>query len=225
MGGSYACGDRAALAEREEAGVLLTTGQAAAELGCAVTSFRRLVHAGLIPETDRHGVRVMVPLEAVQALKARPRARLNHLPVPEIAVLRADVAKATPGRPHQQTSGFSAALGPEKLLAALRGSWRCDAESAAASGILPVTLSGYVVAVLIGLQRWVKDGQGRHSFPDAILAGYVTDLVTPVTHLTAPARAGRQAASQLLGAVLPSHSGGPVAYVRTRPTAVTGQES
>jgi len=203
--------------------VLLTTGQAAAELGCAVTTFRRLIHAGLIPGTARRGVRVMVPLEAVQALKGRPCARLDHLPVPEIAVLRADVAKATAGEPHQQVSGFSAAIGPEELLAALRGSWRCDAASVAASGILPVTLSRYVVAVLTGLQRWTKDSHGRHSFPDAALTGYVTDLVTPVTHLTTPTRADRQAASLLLGMVLPSHSGGPVAYVPTR-TATASQE-
>jgi hypothetical protein len=206
--------------------MLLTTGQAAAELGCAVTTFRRLVRAGLLPETVHHGVRVMVPLEAVQALKSRPCANLNHLSVREIAVLRADVADISQVAPiPEQASGFSAVLGPEDLLTALRGRWRCDPASVAAGGVLPVTLSGYVVAVLTGLQRWVKDSQGRHSFPDAVLAGYVTDLVTPVTHLIAPTRAERQAASRLLGAVLPSHSGGPVAYVPTRPAAATSQES
>lgn len=204
--------------------MLLTTGQAAAELGCAVTTFRRLVRAGLLPEISHHGVRVMVPLEAVQALKSRSHAGLDHLKVPEIAVLRADVADTPNGSVVRQCSGFSAALGPEELLAALRGRWRCDPVSVAAGGVLPVTLSGYVVAVLTGLQRWVKDGQGRHAFPDAVLAGYVTDLVTPVKHLTAPTRAGRLAADRLLGAVLPSHSGGPVAYVSTR-TAATSQES
>ena len=96
--------------------------------------------------------------------------------------------------------------------------------SVAAAGILPVTLSGYVVALLTGLQRWEKDGQGRHGFPDAILAGYVTDLVTPVKHLTAPTRSGRQAADRLLGRLLPSHSGGPVAYVPTRPASVPAHQ-
>jgi antitoxin (DNA-binding transcriptional repressor) of toxin-antitoxin stability system len=204
--------------------VLLTTGQAAAELDCAVTTFRRLIHAGLIPGTARRGVRVMVPLEVVLALKDRPVVDLAHLQVPEIAVLRADVASAT-RQQSEQAQGFSASLPPDELLAALQGRWRCNPASVAAGQILPVTLSGYVVAVLSGLQQWAKDSQGRHSFPDAVLAGYVTDLVTPVTHLTAPTRSGRQAASRLLGAALPSHSGGPVAYIRTRPTAVTSQES
>lgn len=196
--------------------MLLTTSQAAAELGCAVTTFRRLVRADLLPGLSRHGVRVMVPLEAVQALKRRPPAPLGHLKAPEVAVLRADVAQTTTETTGQQLSGFSALLGPEDLLAALKGRWRCDPVSVAAAEILPVTLSGYVVAVLTGLQRWAKDTSGRHSFPDAVLAGYVTDLVTPVKHLTAPTRAGRQAADRLLGSLLPSHSGGPVAYVSTR---------
>lgn len=204
--------------------MLLTTGQAAEELGCAVTTFRRLVRADLLPGLSHHGVRVMVPLQAVQALKERPPAALEHLKAPEIAVLRADVAETTSGTAGRQLSGFSAVLGPDDLLAALKGRWRCDPASVAAGEILPVTLSGYVVAVLTGLQRWVKDSQGRHSFPDAVLAGYVTDLVTPVKHLTAPAPAGRQAADRLLGSLLPSHSGGPVAYVSTRAASVPAHQ-
>lgn len=203
--------------------MLLTTSQAASELGCAVTTFRRLVHAGLLPGLSHHGVRVMVPLETVQALKERPPAVLGHLKASEIAVLRAGVAETTTGSAGQP-SGFSATLDPEDLLAALQGRWRCDPASVAAGEVLPVTLSGYVVAVLTGLQRWVKDSQGRHSFPDAVLAGYVTDLITPVKQLTAPTRAGRQTADWLLGTFLPSHSGGPVAYVSTR-TAAVSQES
>lgn len=45
----------------EGADVLLTTGQAAEELGCAITTFRRLVRAGLLPGLSRRGVRVMIP--------------------------------------------------------------------------------------------------------------------------------------------------------------------
>lgn len=197
-------------------GVLLTTGQAAEELGCAVTTFRRLIHAGLLPGLSSRGVRVMVPLEVVMALKNRPAADLTHLQAPEIAVLRADVTPP-PGRAGEQAQGFSATLGPEALLAALQGRWRCNPASVAAGQILPVTLSGYVVAVLTGLQRWEKDPQGRHSFPDAVLAGHVTDLATPIKHLTAPAAADRRAVEPLLGTLLLSHSGGPVAYVPTRP--------
>ncbi|SEG85272.1 Helix-turn-helix domain-containing protein [Actinacidiphila yanglinensis] len=194
--------------------MLLTTGQAAAELGCAVTTFRRLIHAGLLPGLSRHGVRVMVPLEVVMALKDRPVTDLRYLQVPEIAVLRADVAPAAV-RPGEYVQGFSASLPPDELLAALQGRWRCNPASVAAGGILPVTLSGYVVAVLSGLQQWTKDSQGRHGFPDAVLAGYVTDLATPTKHLTAPAARDRQAADRLLGTLLVSHSGGPVAYVPT----------
>lgn len=205
--------------------MLLTTGQAAAELGCAVTAFRRLIHADLLPGLARHGVRVMVPLEAVQALKRRDRAALGHVRTPEVAVLRAGVADPKASAPGQRISGFSAQLGPDDLLAALRGHWRCDPASVAAAGLVPVTLSGYVVAVLTGVEQWVKDGQGRHGFPKAVLAGYVTDLVTPVAHLTAPTRDARQAASRLLGAFLPSQSGGPVAYVSTRTAPPARQES
>lgn len=198
--------------------MLLTTGQAAAELGCAVTTFRRLIRAGLVPGLSRHGVRVMVPLEAVQALRDRPRAPLERLKAPEIAVLRTDVAPVAEGAAAQHLGGFSAEFPPDDLLAALRGRWRCDPASVAAGEVLPVTLSGYVVAVLTGLTRWAKDEQGRHSFPDAVLTGYVTDLVTPVKHLTAPTRAQRRTADLLLATALPSHSGGPVAYVSTRPS-------
>ncbi|WP_308251089.1 hypothetical protein [Streptomyces anulatus] len=78
-----------------------------------------------------------------------------------------------------------------------------------------MTLSGYVVAVLTGLNRWEKGNGGRHAFPDAVLAGYVTDLATPVKHLTAPQRAGRDIADLLLGTRLPSRSSGAIAYVPT----------
>lgn len=205
--------------------VLLTTSQAAAELGCAVTTFRRLVRAGLLPDATHHGVRAMVPLETVQSLKSRSHASLEHLEVPEIAVLRADVADMASRTDGQPLNGFSAALSPDELLTALSVRWRCDPASVAAGRFLPVTLSGYVVAVLTDLQRWVRDDRGRHSFPDAVLAGYVTDLATPVKHLTAPTRSGRQVADRLLGHLLVSHSGGPVAYVSTRtsPTAIQEQ--
>lgn len=196
--------------------VLLTTGQAAQELGCAVTTFRRLIQAGLLPGLSRRGVRVMVPLEAVEALRDRASAPVGDLGVREIAVLRADTARPAQ-EPDQEWTGFSTMLAPDALLKALRGWWRCDAASVAAGGILPVTLSGYVVAVLSGLDHWKKNDQGRHAFPDAMLAGYVSDLVTPVKHLTDTARDYRSLAEQLLGTRLVSHSGGAVAYVTTTP--------
>ncbi|MFE2159933.1 helix-turn-helix domain-containing protein [Streptomyces lydicus] len=192
--------------------MLLTTGQAAEELGCAVTTFRRLVHAGLLPGLARRGVRVMVPLEVVQALRTRQPAPLGKLDVDEVAVLRVDTAQPA-NEPDRSWIGFAATLTPDDLLKALRGWWRCDAASVAAGGVLPVTLSGYVVAVLTGLARWEKNTKGRHAFPEAVLAGYVTDLGQPTKHLTAPAAQDRAVANLLLGTRLTSHSGGAIAYV------------
>lgn len=195
--------------------MLLTTGQAAEELGCAVTTFRRLIRAELLPGLSQRGVRVMVPLATVQTLAARPDAPLHQLAAPEIAVLRVNTARrATDGDP--QWIGFSTALPPDDLLKALRGWWRCDAASVAAGGVLPVTLSGYVVAVLTGLERWEKNSEGRHAFPQARLAGYVTDLAAPKTVITSALEGDRRLAEILLGTRLASHSGGAVAYVPTK---------
>ncbi|WP_240508657.1 helix-turn-helix domain-containing protein, partial [Streptomyces ossamyceticus] len=73
--------------------VLLTTGQAATELDCAITTLRRLIHADVLPGISRRGVRVMIPLDVVQALQQRPHAPLHRLDVREIAVLRVDAAR------------------------------------------------------------------------------------------------------------------------------------
>lgn len=198
--------------------MLLTTGQAAEELGCAVTTFRRLVRAGLLPDLSRRGVRVMVPLSAVQALSTRRQAALDGLKAREIAVLRVDTAQPA-AEPDRDWTGFAVWLAPEDLLKALRGWWRCDAASVAAGGVLPVTLSGYVVAVLTGLDCWEKNDQGRHAFPQARLAGYVTDLTGPHITVTAGPQADRRLAELLLGTRLVSHSGGAVAYAPTTPPA------
>lgn len=194
--------------------MLLTTGQAAEELGCAVTTFRRLVQADLLPGLTRRGVRVMVPLPVVQALSARRDVAVDQLSVKEIAVLRVDVAQPA-DEPGRDWIGFSASLSPGDLLKALRGWWRCDAASVAAGGVLPVTLAGYVVAVLAGLERWERNDNGRHAFPDARLAGYVTDLATPTTTITSRVDDDQRLAELLLGARLASHSGGAIAYVPT----------
>lgn len=196
--------------------MLLTTGQAAAELDCAVTTFRRLIHAELLPGLSQRGVRVMVPLETVQALRDRAEAPLERLDVPEIAVLRVDVAqRASDG--DREWIGFAASLPPQDLLKALRGWWRCDAASVAAGRVLPVTLSGYVVAVLTGLDTSERNRRGLRSFANAALAGYLTDLATPVKQLTAASSQDREVADLLLGTRLVSDSGGAIAYVRTGP--------
>ncbi|MFE6699201.1 DNA-binding protein [Streptomyces sp. NPDC057718] len=194
--------------------MLLTTGQAAEELGCAVTTYRRLITAGVLPELSRRGVRVMTPLWVVRALQQRAHPSLNRLNVREVAVLRVDAARPSEDN-QQEPIGYAAGLGPDDLLKRLRGWWRCDAASVAAGGVLPVTLSGYVVAVLTGLNHWEKGNGGRHAFPDAVLAGHVTDLATPVKHLTAPQLTDRDIADLLLGTRLPSHSSGAIAYVPT----------
>ncbi|GGV02672.1 hypothetical protein GCM10010211_82470 [Streptomyces albospinus] len=194
--------------------MLLTTGQAAEELGCAVTTFRRLVRAELLPGLSHRGVRVMAPLEVVQAVRARHRAPLEQLVVREVAVLRVDAAQRVQ-EPDRDWIGFSTSLTPEDMLKALRGWWRCDAASVAAGGVLPVTLAGYVVAVLTSLSQWEKNEHGRHAFPDAVLAGYITDLTRPTKHLTATAAQDRAVADLLLGTRLTSHSGGAIAYVAT----------
>jgi hypothetical protein len=194
--------------------MLLTTGQAASELGCAITTYRRLINAGVLPGLSRRGVRVMTPLWVIQALQERTHTPLQGLEAKEIGVLRVDAAHRA-GASDGRYIGYASHSSAEDLLGNLRGWWRCDAASVSAGGVLPVTLSGYVVAVLTGLDRWEKGVGGRHAFPDAVLAGHVTDLATPVKHLTAPQQADRQLADLLLGTRLPSHSGGAIAYVST----------
>ncbi|WP_234381592.1 hypothetical protein [Streptomyces sp. NRRL S-1521] len=87
----------------------------------------------------------MIPLSAVHALSARRTAPLQQLDTGEIAVLRVDTAQPSED-PDRDWIGFAASLTPDALIKALRGWWRCDAASVAAGGVLPVTLSGYVVA-------------------------------------------------------------------------------
>ncbi|MEW1926785.1 helix-turn-helix domain-containing protein [Streptomyces sp. NPDC088360] len=193
--------------------MLLTTGQAAEELGCAITTVRRLIKAGLLPNLSHRGNRVMIPLDTVQTLRDREAAPLELLPAGEIAVLRANVAR--PADDGYGWTGFAAHLHADDLLMALRGWWRCDPASVAAGGVLPVTMSGYVVAVLTGIES-VDRSQGRYCFSGADLAGYVTDLALPVKRLTGRRPADRTAADLLLGTRLPSHSGGAIAYVSTR---------
>ncbi|MFC7819783.1 helix-turn-helix domain-containing protein [Streptomyces sp. NPDC057367] len=192
--------------------VLLTTGQAAAELGCAITTLRRLIRADVLPGLSRRGVRVMIPLDVVQSLQQRPHAPLHRLDASEIAVLRVDTARRV-DEDDRTWIGYAPHLGPTRLLESLHGWWRCDPASIAAAGLLPVTLSGYVVAVLTGLDTWQRNDQGRYAFPGARLAGYITDLAAPTAELPSAREADRALAALLLGTRLHSHSGGAIAYV------------
>ncbi|MGI5461216.1 DNA-binding protein [Streptomyces sp. CA-249302] len=201
-------------------GVLLTTGQAAAELDCAITTLRRLIRADILPGLSRRGVRVMIPLDVVQALQQRPPAPLHRLGAQEIAVLRVDAARRVDEDENDRTwIGYAPHLGATRLLKSLHGWWRCDPASIAAAGLLPVTLSGYVVAVLTGLDTWQRNTQGRYAFPDARLAGYITDLAAPAVELTSHREDDRALAALLLGTRLHSHSGGAIAYVTPEHTA------
>ncbi|MFF9127967.1 helix-turn-helix domain-containing protein [Streptomyces sp. NPDC014889] len=192
--------------------MLLTTGQAATELGCAITTLRRLIHAGILPRLSHRGVRVMIPLDVVQALHQRSHAPLHRLNASEIAVLRVDAARRV-DEDDREWIGYAPHLGPDHLLKSLRGWWRCDPSSIAAAGVLPVTVSGYVVATLTGLDTYTRNSTGRYAFPDARLAGYITDLAAPTMELTSHRRDDRALATLLLGTRLESHSGGAIAYV------------
>ncbi|MEU6443178.1 DNA-binding protein [Streptomyces sp. NPDC047046] len=132
----------------------------------------------------------------------------------EIGVLRVDAARPATS-PDRQWSGYSTTLTPDELLSGLRGWWRCDPATISASGVLPVTLAGYVVAVLTGVHTWEKDPRGRYTFPHARLAGYITDLATPTTVVTSTTRPDRELAGILLGSRLPTYSGGAIAYAPT----------
>lgn len=196
--------------------MLLTTGQAAQELGCAVTTFRRLARTGVLPGVSHHGVRTMVPWAVVQALGRLPAAPVYRLSAREVAVLRVDAAHRV-DEPERSWIGFHTDLKPAELLAALRGWWRCDGTSVTAGGVLPVTVAGYVVAVLTHLTEPEKGPRGRHRFTHSRLAGYVTDLARPSLQLPSNDPDDRDLATDLLATRLPSHSGGAIAYVPTRP--------
>jgi hypothetical protein len=203
--------------------VLLTTGQAAAELDCAITTLRRLIRANVLPGLTHRGVRVMIPLHVVQALHQRAHAPLHRLNTTEIAVLRVDAARRV-DEADRAWIGYAPHLGADNLLKSLRGWWRCDPDSITAAGILPVTLSGYVVAVLTGLDTWQRNDKGRYAFPDARLAGYITDLAAPTMELPSARQDDRALATRLLGTRLQSHSGGAIAYVTPTPPADDGHE-
>ncbi|MFJ5221024.1 excisionase family DNA-binding protein [Streptomyces sp. NPDC088354] len=198
----------------------LTTGQAAQALGVSIPTVERLIASGAVPGTATHGRRQVFPLSAAQTMARLPVAPLKQLPGPEVPVLRVGVAERV-DEPDRAWIGYSAGLGADQLLLALREWWRCDPDRVAASTILPVTIAGFVVAVLTDLGDPVSDNGGRYarySFRHARLAGYVTDLTNPVNALTpAPdGTADAACAALLLGTRLSSKSGGPIAYVATR---------
>ncbi|MFD5083422.1 DNA-binding protein [Kitasatospora sp. NPDC058406] len=181
---------------------------------------KKLVATGVVPGVREQG-RQVFPLAALQQLQARPAADLSVLGTPEVAVLRSD-APAKVDEPDREWIGFGAGLNEAQLLAALSGWWRCDPARVAAGGVLPVTVAGFVVAVLTGLAEWEGDGTvgtaGRFRFPKARMAGYLTDLTAPVNAADPTDPEDARLAALLLGTRLASVSGGPIAYVSTTPT-------
>ncbi|MGW2372197.1 DNA-binding protein [Kitasatospora sp. NPDC001683] len=203
----------------------MTTGQAGTALGCSIPTVRKLMATGVVPGVRESG-RQVFPLAVLQQLQARPAADLSALGTPEVAVLRSD-APARVEEPDRTWIGFGTALDQAQLLAALSGWWRCDPARVAAGAVLPVTVAGFVVAVLTGLAEWESDGTagttGRHRFTKARLAGYLTDLTTPANAATPTDPQDARMAGLLLGTRLPSLSGGPIAYVPASPTATADE--
>ncbi|MFI6850071.1 DNA-binding protein [Kitasatospora sp. NPDC050467] len=212
--------------------MFVTTGQAGTALGCSIPTVKKLMATGVVPGVREQG-RQVFPLAALQRLQARPAADLAVLGAAEVAVLRSD-APARVEEPDREWIGFGTALNETQLLAALSGWWRCDPARVAAGAVLPVTVAGFVVAVLTGLTAWEADGTagtaGRYRFPEARLAGYLTDLTAPANAADPADPEDARLASLLLGTRLASVSGGPLAYVITNPTtadqpAVEGEQA
>ncbi|WP_152648460.1 DNA-binding protein [Streptacidiphilus anmyonensis] len=169
-------------------------------------------------------------MKALQMLQNAPHCDLSTLPEPEVAVLRADAA--TPANEDDRDwMGYRADLSPGQLTDALSGWWRCDPDRVAAGGLLVVTVSEFVVAVLTDLAAPQHNGGTRqtlrYKFTKARLAGWLTDLTDP-SAACYPAdqnAAERLLVQPLLGARLPSVSGGPIAYVPAGPAAADKGDS
>ncbi|MEU3170405.1 hypothetical protein [Streptosporangium sp. NPDC006930] len=199
---------------------LITLRQAAIHLNLSSTSLQKIAAAGLLPAARQHGGKLVVPADVVQRIQARSAVALHHL-LPTatgsatMAVLRVDVAKHVPDE-DRPFIGFRADLTPEDLLEALRGWWVGRPEKIAQAGILPVTLGGFIVAVLTGLISWdtklTDNGLIRHRF-DARLAGYISDLDAATNMIDVGTADDLRIAKLLLGKRLESTSGGPIAYV------------
>ncbi|MGW4380947.1 DNA-binding protein [Kitasatospora sp. NPDC004531] len=199
----------------------MTTGQAGTALGCSIPTVKKLMATGVVPGVRESG-RQVFPLAALQQLQARPAADLTVLGAAEVAVLRSD-APTRVDEPDREWIGFGTGLDRAQMLAALSGWWRCDPARVAAGTVLPVTVAGFVIAVLTGLSEWESDGTagtaGRYRFPKARLAGYLTDLTAPANAADPAEPEDARLAGLLLGTRLASVSGGPIAYVPTRPAA------
>jgi hypothetical protein len=200
----------------------LTLRQAAIRSSLTFAALQKIVSAGLIPAATPNGDgdKAIVPADIAERIGARSTVPLHHalsttVGDASMAVLRVSVAAPVPDNDRRYI-GFHADLTPDDLLEALRGWWIGTPERIAQAGILPVTLGGFVVAVLTGLDSWetklTDDGLVRHRF-DARLAGYISDLDTATNMVMTGTADDLRIAGQLLGKRLKSTSGGPIAYV------------
>lgn len=199
---------------------LISLRQAAIRFDLSYNALQRITAAGLLPSARQHGTTPAIPTEVAQRLAARSAVDLHSL-LPSaqgattMGVLRVDAAKPVSGQ-DRPFIGFHADLAPEDLLEALRGWWMGNPEKIADAGVLPVTLGGFVVAVLTGLTSWdtklTDNGRSRHRF-DAKLAGYLSNLDEPVNMVKIGTADDLRTADHLLGKRLPSTAGGPIAYV------------
>ncbi|WP_207756618.1 hypothetical protein [Nonomuraea cypriaca] len=210
---------------------LITLRQAAVRSNLPFAALQKIAAAGLLPADGRHGGKLVIPTDVAQRIGARSAVALHHL-LPTttgnatMAVLRVDVAKHVPDE-DRPFIGFHADLAPSDLLEALRGWWVGRPEKIAQAGILPVTLGGFVVAVLTGLSSWdtklTDDDLIRHRF-DARLAGYISDLDQAINMITTGTADDLRIAELLLGKRLKSTSGGPIAYVSAASVPSTASE-
>ncbi|MEU7990095.1 hypothetical protein AB0B56_35050 [Streptosporangium canum] len=206
---------------------LITLRQAAVRFNLPYAALQKIAAAGLLPAARQHSEKLVIPTDVAQRIQARSAVALHRLLPTKMgnatmAVLRVDVAKHVPDedRPY---IGFRADLTPSDLLEALRGWWVGRPEKIAQAGILPVTLGGFVVAVLTGLSSWdtrlTDDGLIRHRF-DARLVGYISDLDMPINMIGIGTVDDLRIAELLLGKRLTSTSGGPIAYVSAAKTSM-----
>ncbi|NUV32303.1 helix-turn-helix domain-containing protein [Streptomyces odorifer] len=190
----------------------ITTVRAAAQLGLAVGTLRKLTDSGIFPVLRARGNRTVMPAADILALARRELVGPEAVGARELPVLRVGVAERVEGDQGREWAGFATHLSPQDLHPALSGWWRCDPERVVQAGLMAVTLGHYVVAVLTGINGYDSRGDGRYRF-HGTLAGSVTELVTPQQWVN-PDAPGADRARLLLGRRLESESGGPVAYVR-----------
>jgi len=203
------------------ADLFITAPVAAGVCGISTYFARDLIDAGLARGSKKNGNRRQVPYGVMLAIAALPAADLSVFATSEIAVLRVDPAEkpneVVPPALVRGWSGFHASLAPAVLLEALNRWWRGDPARIATGAYLPVTVGGFCVAALTGLDgaipRW-SGNERRWHYPNARLLGHVLDLADAKVHLAADLTAKEKAAvDALLARRLDSISGGPIAYV------------